>query len=188
MKQYRFTAGGWDSSEFIYAASAKIPYRKPFLQEADHILGAYNREAGDYDYISMVTREQFGSGTVIETTCAFEGSGAPLIVLGNELNTLENGSVQYGTHFEVVLYKGGCNIWYIPLVNGMAKAQNVIRLKTPIAEGKPARLRVEIVGKVFKVSADGHEFEVTCEHLPDHFQVGITACEGICRFYDLTIR
>jgi len=187
MKNYLFTPGGWDENDFRYIATAREAYRKPFIQDADMIRNCVDDKPTNEDFISIISKEKYHSGVVMETTCSFEGSGAPLIVLSNEISTLENGNLQYGDHFEVVIYRGGCNIWYIPLVDGKAVSKNVVRMKAPVEENKPVKLRVEMVGKVFRVNADGHEFDVPCEYLPDEYYVGITACEGVCRFYDFSV-
>jgi len=184
MKEMQFTSGGWNSEEFLYAASFKTPYRRPFVQAADCI----ENDLSEQDYISMVTKEALGAGSVIETECSFEGSGAPLIVLCDDLKTLENGDLQYGTHMEVVLYKNGCNVWHIVVNDGAQKASALIKCRYPVAPGKKHLLRVEFGEKLLKVHCAGVEFDLPCPLLPGKFHAGLTACEGLCRFYSLKIK
>ena len=120
MKNYRFVPDGWNQNDFRYIATAREVYRKPFIQDADMIRNCVDDKPTNEDFISIISEEKYHSGVVVETTCSFEGSGAPLIVLSNEIAALPNGDLQYGDHFEVVIYRGGCNIWYIPLVDGKA--------------------------------------------------------------------
>lgn len=184
MKEMQFIPGGWSAEEFLYAASFKTPYRRPFVQAEDCIMN----DESEQDYISMVTKEKLGAGSVIETECSFEGSGAPLIVLCDEMKTLEDGSVQYGTHMEVVLYKNGCNIWHIVVHDGAQKATGLVKCRYPVAPGEKHRLRVEFGEKLMKIHCAGTEIDMVCPNLPETFHAGVTACEGICRFYSLKIQ
>lgn len=183
MKRYVFQPGKWAQDDFQYVGTAREDYRRTFVQEPDHV----RNEQGECDFVSMVTKEKLAAGTVLDTTCAFEGSGAPLLVLSNDIAPLADGTLQYGTHFEVVIYRGGCNIWRIDLIDGKAKSRNIARFKFPVVENTPVKLRAEIKQDAFNVCADGRQFEVHCDALPGSFHAGITACEGQCRFYDLAI-
>lgn len=182
MKEMLFTPG-WNEADFQYAASFKTPYRRPFVQAE----GCIENDLSEQDYISMVTKETLGAGSVIETECSFEGSGAPLIVLCDDLKTLPDGSLQYGTHMEVVLYKNGCNVWHIVVNDGVQKASALIKCRYPVAAGERHRLRVEFGEKLLKVHCAGVEFDLPCPLQPEKFHAGLTACEGICRFYSLKI-
>ena len=182
MNEYNF-APGWKAADFIPAASFRTPYRVPFVQEVDCI----RNEEGETDYISMVSREKIGPGAVIETHCAYEGSGAPLIVLCDDLKTLENGDIQYGTHIEIVLYKNGCNVWHIVVEDGKQKASALVKCRYPVTAGEKHLLRVEFAEKLMKIHCAGFEMDLPCEKLPSSFHAGVTACEGPCRFYDLNI-
>lgn len=183
MKRYIFQPGKWAQDDFQYVGTAREDYRRTFVQERDYL----RNEHGECDFVSMVTKEKLTAGAIFETTCAFEGSGAPLIVLSDDIAPLSDGRLQYGLHFEVVIYRGGCNIWRIDLIDGRAESRNIARFKFPVSENTPVKLRVEIKSEAFSVCADGHMFEVHCDALPDSFHAGITACEGPCRFYDFAI-
>ncbi len=183
MKRYVFQPGKWAQDDFQYVGTAREDYRRTFVQESDHV----RNEQGERDFVSMVTKEKLTAGTVLDTACAFEGSGAPLIVLSDDITQLSDGTLQYGAHFEVVIYRGGCNIWRIDLIDGKAKSRNIARFKFPVVENTPVKLRAEIKQDAFNVCADSHQFEVRCDALPGSFHAGITACEGQCRFYDLAI-
>ena len=187
MKKYTFVPGGWDAGDFMYVGTAREDYRSAFVQQADHVCSPFDEKRGEYDFVSSVTREKLSSGAVLDTVCAFEGSGAPLIVLSGDISTLPDGSLLYGTHFEVVVYKGGMNIWRIDLIEGKAKSRPVIKCAFPLEENVPVRLRVQINKDAFDVIAGEYSFHVPCEELPESFHAGITACEGVCRFYELTI-
>lgn len=182
MKEYIF-APGWAAQDFIPAASFRTPYRVPFVQES----GCVRNEEGETDYISMVTRKKMGPGSFIQAECAYEGSGAPLIVLCDDLKTLENGDIQYGEHIEIVLYKNGCNVWHIVVEDGKQKARALVKCRYPVAEGEKHLLKVEFAEKMLKIHCAGVEMDLPCAPLPESFHAGITACEGPCRFYSMKV-
>lgn len=187
-KTYIFTPRNWDKNEFFFVRTAREDYYRPMLQMDDHISNSYDNDRPGYDFISMLSKEPVSVGTVCETTCEFSGTAAPLIVFTDDILTLENGDLQYGEHFEVVIYKNGCNVWDIPLVDGKAVSRNLIRCKFPVEENKKVVIRVEFLENLIKITADGTPVEVPCDHFPKgKFYVGITACEGICKFYDFTV-
>lgn len=188
MKTYTFTPGGWQQEDFLYASSATHSYRSAFVQQADCISNEVAQPHPGGEYISMVTKELYGPGTVCEAVCAYEGDAAPLIVFGGTPHALENGALEYGDHLEAVLYKNGCNVWDIPLVDGKTSVSAVIKAQFPVPAGQPVTLRVEFLPKRLRITAHGRTIETPCPSLPPQFHVGITACEGVCRFYELRIR
>ena len=44
-----------------------------------------------------------------------------------------------------------------------------------------------MLDKKIAIDVNGNKFEIQDDEIPDTFQVGITACEGINRFYDFEI-
>ena len=120
-KEYQFQQNLWDPSDFLYAASARFNYRENFIQEPNCIVNRYDDVRSDYSYISMVMKDRLPDGASVSTTCSFENYGAPLIVLCEKLHTLPNGMLQYGTHFEVVPFEDGLNVWYLTLENNQVK-------------------------------------------------------------------
>ncbi len=188
MKEIRFIPGGWQPEDFVYASSAAHKYRSTFVQKEDCISNEVAEPHEGGEYISMVTREQYSPGTVCEVLCSYEGAAAPLVVFGGELHPLEDGAQEYGHHLEAVLYKNGCNVWDIPLVDGVSKASAVIKAQFPVPENEPVLLRVEFLPRRLRITTHGRTIETPCPTLPEQFHVGITACEGVCRFYELRIR
>ena len=180
--------------DFFYVSSLAPYFKKTdkhFEVMEDCIKNSYNPDIEDWDYISILTKKKYKNGAKLSTHCTFEKYGAPIIVFSNDYTTDEKGDNFYGLHFEVVAYEKGCNIWHIyPLPAGS---------RTPIATpkigfgefviegGEMVDMTVEVIGKKIKVTMNGHTIETENEHIPDEFHVGLTACEGVNRFYDFTI-
>ena len=99
--------------KFIYVSSPASKSKNKFIQKEDYMENSYNEEIKDYDYISIITKEKYNDGVTVRVKCSFDKFGAPLIVYTDDYKQLEDGSYQYGLHFEVVAYENGCNVWHI---------------------------------------------------------------------------
>lgn len=165
--------------------------RAEFRQEKDAIVNAALSEAGQYEYISLLTKKKWPVGTVITTHCSFESFGAPLIVFSDDVGRTDDGYGLYGLHFEVVAFEEGCNVWRIDPAPGEPRpirTKKIGILRFPIEGNSVIEISVKLgIGKI-SVAVNGVPLEIEGEGLPmDGARVGITACEGINRFYDLTV-
>jgi len=71
--------------------------------------------------------------------------------------------------------------------DGSVKVRNLLRLEHPVQTGVVHELSVEIQNDRFVIFLDGAKTELYCGDIYDRFHLGITGCEGPCRFYDMTI-
>ncbi len=187
--KYNFGESSW-YSDFDYAYSLVAGSFNKFTQNSDHIANSYNEEIRGYDYISIVHKNEFKKGARIKTVCSFDGYGAPLITIAN---TVVSGGeyLRYGDHYEVVAYENGCNIWHIiKAPEGSEKpykVTNCLRLRFPIADASRIMLEVEVLDKKLCVKVNDVDFDIPAPLLSDTFRLGITACEGINRFYSAEI-
>ena len=99
----------------------------------------------------------------------------------------ENGTWRFDDYFEVVLYNNGVNIWRLYPQDGRVQWHKLVGVEFPVSDTERHTLSVQINEKTIAVDADGHRITLWSEELPKQFHVGIDACEGINRFYDLTI-
>lgn len=141
-----------------------------------------------YDYVSIVTKKTCKTGVVVKTDCSFEDFGAPLIVLSGDIQKV-NGENYYGEHFEVVAYEDGINVWHIV---PSEEAGNVVptliaEAHFPVAAGKTVTLTVGVNGKTLYAEMLGQKLSVSHDRLPETFQIGVTACENVNRFYNFVI-
>ena len=180
--------------DFFYVSSLNPTFKKTdhkFEISDNCILNSYNEEISDYDYISILTKKKYKNGAKISTHCDFKGYGAPIIVISDDVRAYENGDKYYGLHFEVVAYSLGCNIWQIiPLPEGSKEPienRKIANLPFEIGQEEPVSLTIEVCGHTIKVTLNGRELLAESPDIPDSFHVGLTACEGINKFYDMTI-
>ena len=187
--KYFFKQDGWNQDDFIYAYSPACKEFPKFIQESDCLVNKEGLGLCGYQYISILTKKKYKTGVKLDTNCRYDKFGAPLIVFTNELWE-KDGNTLYGAHFEVVAYESGCNIWLIkpnpdgprPTVNKKVGA-SAFTLK----DGELVTITVEMLDKKIAIDVNGNKFEIQDDEIPDTFQVGITACEGINRFYDFEI-
>ena len=182
-----FTPGSWEASDFRFAWSPRVRSlaKFAFTQEPDCIVNGPNGE--DFDYVSMLTNETFTPGVTLKTTCAFEKFGAPLLVFSGDLQAQPDGTYRFGRHFEVVAYEDGFNLWRLEPDGDTLAVTKLLGVHFPVTAGKPHQLAVKITADRLTITLDEHTAELPVADIPSAFHVGITACEGINRFYDFTV-
>lgn len=172
-------------ADFVYAASGKVPYRPPFWQEADGVSNDYPTppEGWDnYQYVSAVLKSPVKLPVRLAIDTRFDAFGAPLIVFAEKLDTLPDGRLQYGKHYEAVLYEGGINLWQIePQGGDKQRVTALCKAKLPFPANTWTRLECEITPEGIVARAGELTAQAQCA-LPETLFVGFTACEGINHF------
>jgi len=121
--------------------------------------------------------------------CSFDGLGCPEIILVEEIENCSDGAVRYGACFEIVLYEKGVNVWrhYMDEADHRCFWHKRLGVLTPVAEKEIQELEVEIAENRILFSINGVGAELRTEDLFERFYLGVSACEGIVRLYDLQI-
>lgn len=183
-----FSRDSWNTDEITYAYSYRFEETPVFIQYDNCVQNQRNSEARyGFDNISMMSRKQYMPGALMTTHCAFEGDGAPLIVIADKMFTDERGVVRYGDYLEVVLYHSGVNVWRMWRKDGTVTWKKLMGVEFPVAHGDIHELSVEVTADRLNIEADGHKMSLLVDNLYSSFHLGINACEGINRFYDMTI-
>lgn len=187
---YDFSKADW-KQDFEYAYSLVANSFNKFTEQKDHLSNGFNNEINGYDYISIVHKQKHAVGVKASADCSFDNYGAPLITFANSLWTDENGFLRYGDHYEVVAYENGCNVWYITEAPKGSprpfKVENCIRLRFKIEEKSRVSLSVKACDKMLSIEVNEASFDIPAPYLAKDMYVGITACEGINRFYSAKI-
>lgn len=190
IKKYDFSKDCWNKEDFMYVYSPNCKAYKEFIQDTDSIINDFNKNIDDYDYLSIVTKRKYSEGVKVKTVCSFDSYGAPLIVLSDDIIEKDN-RLEYVLHFEAVAYENGCNVWHIvpwsERVERPIKPTKIAFSEFKIEDGSKIELTLEVQHKKFIITVNGQTLEVENDEIPKSFHVGITACEGINRFYNLTI-
>jgi hypothetical protein len=181
-----FGKGKFDSSELITAYSYRFNPTLPFVQRDDCIEAPKCADYRDgYASISLLDKNKRSGSVTIHTECDFEGIAAPLIVIAEDVRTDENGVIRYDNYFEVVIYKNGINIWRLWPENGKIVHKNLLRLVYPLETGKKHPLTVTVTTDSISAETNGVKATVPVPDMFETFYTGVTACEGLCRFYNL---
>lgn len=178
----------WNTKELTYAYSYRFEETPAFIQKDDCIENLQNPDAVyGFDNISLMTKGTYGSGTKLSTRCAFEDLGAPLLVIADKLETDGRGVVRYGNYLEVVLWKNGVNVWQMWMENGEVTWRQLMGVEFTVSEDEIHTLSVLIEKDTLHIEADDRKMLLYVENLSPSFHLGLNACEGINRFYDLEI-
>lgn len=188
IRKFEFKSGVSADLMYVYSPICKV--QKQFTLDADCVVNGFNEEINDYDYISVATGKKYKTGITVKLECLFEKYGAPLVVFSNDIRD-ENGVLTYGHHYEVVAYENGINIWsivpYPERDERPVKPTKIGFLEFPVKENEPIELEVKIDGNKITASLCGQTLEVTDEQIPENFHVGVTACEGNNKIYEMYI-
>lgn len=186
--KYIFSKDSWNLDELTYAYSFRFDETPLFIQKDTCIENTKNEDAVyGYDNISLLTKKSYHSPVTIRTNCAFEDLGAPLLVIANAISTDERGITRYGDYLEVVLWKNGVNVWRMWMENGTVTWKQLMGVDFPVTEHEIHTLSVDIKNDTLHIQADHKNMLLAIDQMYPSYHIGINACEGINRFYDLEI-
>lgn len=156
-------------------------------------------------FASMVLKNQVNGNAKISATMDFDYRMAPEIILSAPLGANKDGVAEYCEYWEIVLFDEGINVWHHELKNGKPFWRKAAFLNM---EGKKDKNGNIPNGKMFKknkkytmdveiiftskcpqvtVSCEGYKVGCMLPTFPKEYYVGITACEGINKFYDFKL-
>ena len=191
MKTYNFKAIDAIPEDFVYSYAPFAPEHKKFSFKPFGTINYDTENFENFDYVSIISKKKYASGAKITAKCSFKKFGAPLIVLGNEFSPAEDGELVYGLHFEVVAWKGGCNVWHIiPFPENTERPVKVLKAGSAsfeIKDDEEITLSVEVKGKYLHIDVNGNKFVCGDPCIPERFHLGYTACEGANELYSITI-
>lgn len=182
-----FKKGKWEN-HLTYAYTARYEEKPLFVQAEDCVLNRKNedRQYG-YDNVTVVTNKKYGAHTLISVECSFEEEGAPLILLTNGLYKDKNGDLRFGDYYEIVLWKNGINVWQMYMEESAVKWKKLMGVSFNVAECEKHTFNVELDEKKVRITTGNQDIFLHIADLPKEVNVGITACEGINRFYSLDV-
>jgi len=183
-----FSRGCWSEQEVQTAFTLRYQDTCSFTQGDDYIASVANPNHPEgFDNISLITREGQSGEVKATIHCSFEGNGCPEIIIVDHDQIIDDGVIRYGACFEVVLYHGGINVWRHYQENGKRFWHKRLGLEYPVASGEKHELTVALRENYMDIWLNGQKTSLRVEDLFENYHVGITACEGIARIYDMTI-
>ncbi len=193
MKKYSFDNSAW-MEDFVYVYSPIVKSYPTFKQGDDYLVNRFDHGINDYEYISILSKDLYTKAK-ITVECDFDKYGAPLVVFSNDIKEGVGKDSKkhlfYGSHFEVVAWEEGCNVWYLTPDSENSehpvKPTLLLGAKFPVGRGEPIKLSVEIVGGKINIDVNGNSYCVKHDMIPNAFYMGYTACEGINKLYSVQI-
>lgn len=183
-----FSQGQWRPAEWRMVQSPRWDRGNEWIQEVDHIRNDGPEQAPGETYTSMVLQQSLRPGFVVHATMSFDDRMAPLLVVGAAPTRLRPGCWQYGEHFEVVLFDEGINLWHHVMAAGQPSWSLAQKWRFAVQANQRYRLSLTVSATRLDVALDGrtvgHHIGV---QMPAEVAVGVTACEGINRFYDFCV-
>ena len=98
-----------------------------------------------------------------------------------------NGNLRYNEYKEIVVWKNGINVWDLWKKDEKIIYDKLLALNSDVKENEVHTLEVIIENDSFTFTLDGVTTYLRVENMYSDFHLGITACEGICKFYDMEI-
>ena len=188
-KKIDFRNAQWKNEPFVTAYTFRFTETPEFTQLEDCVTTRVNPQHREgFDNISLLTAERYSAGVEATLSCAFEGLGCPEIILVEKLENCEDGVLRYGPCFEVVLYKDGINVWRHFRDDGRCHWHKRLGVKFPVSENEKHILCVRVSENALLIDVDGQKIELRTEDLPEKFHIGLTACEGIVRLYEMSVQ
>ena len=179
----------WLLDKLCYAYTNRFKETPLLHQENDYLFNSLNPSGSDqkYGYVSVVTKQKVTSPIKLITRFSFEGLAAPLITMVKDLRIDQNGNMRYDDYKEIVVWKNGINVWNLWKNKEKIIYDKLLALNFNVSENEIHTLEVIIEKDSFTFTLDGATTFLRIDDMYQTFHLGITACEGICKFYDLEI-
>ena len=185
---YTFAKDAWDLKELTYAYSYRFEETPVFTQAEGFIQNNKNEQAVyGYDNISLMTLKKYQSPVTLSVTCEFEDLGAPLLVIAPNMEQDRRGVWRYGEYLEVVLWKNGVNVWRMWMEEGEVTWKQLMGVEFSVNEEEQHTLSVRIHQDTLYIQADDKVMQLYIENMYPSYHLGMNACEGINRFYEMEI-
>lgn len=196
----KFVPGGWNAADFIKVKSGRWALKGDFKQEADCIINVCPADASQDDmlikrapetYAAMLYKNPISGDSEIKCEMSFDYRMAPSIVIAEKPGANAEGYPEFRTHYEVVLYDQGINVWRHWFKDGKQVWRKVAFYNARFLPGRKYEMEVDIKftarGPMMEISCGNVEFGFVDDLLPRTYYAGIVACEGINRFYEFEI-
>lgn len=199
---FDFKQDQWDKDNWINLKCPRWDQNVgSWLQARDHI---YNQVPLDITtqemigkrasetFVSMIRKEKFNGNVEISSQLSFDDRMAPLILITPEYVPDAKGRLEYRRQWEFVLYDEGLVVWQHFYNMGKCTWQKTAYLKAKFEPKTKYELHLKVVrtanGQEITFKCNNHEMIFWAQNFPEEYYAGITADEGINRFYDFKVK
>ena len=191
-----FNPEGWQANDWLQVRSPRWDHPGGWEQQPDHISNCVPADATKEQmqgpragevYSSMIVDHPPVADLLVRTRTSFDYLMAPLVVLTGPLGEDGEGNPEYREHIEVVIYHLGVNVWHHTWVDEGPAWYRAGWGDFPLEAGVAHLLEVERAGANLSVRVNDHRFGCHIGSFDCQVRAGITACEGVNRFYEFEI-
>jgi len=196
-----FGRGFWRQDDWLMLKCPRFDQPvSSWIQHEDHIANPVPKGVSPEEWMgtfapdtfaTMILRQKFMGPAVMTSTMAFDHQMAPLILITPEYAADAKGRPEYRNQWEIVIYNKGIYVWQHFWNGGQCTWRPAAHCKSEFQPMTRHRLTVELGihpgGKELKIRCGETAFSFFADALPDTYYVGLTACEGLNRFYDFQI-
>lgn len=193
-----FAKDAWNKADWL---EIRTPYSKMhgvWEQNGDNISNKIlpegtiiieNKSEKEYeDFATMLYKQKLSGDVEVSSTMSWDEKQAPLIVFAEEPQKAEASLPFSRNYVEVVLYYKGINVWEHSYKDGKQGYKRLAWIESPFNAKTKYKLEIKIKGQELFIRVGDKTLGCLAEGLPKEFYAGITACEGVNRFYDFSIK
>lgn len=191
-----FARDSWKADDWLMVQNPYAPVKATWIQRIDGIANnipegmtpteAMKSRCNDL-FASMVLKKKVTEPVTISTVTSFEPQYAPLIVLADNLEEIKPGESVYRKYVEIVIYDKGINFWQHKYEDGKETHEKVAWSNFDLKPDTKYKLDVKVNGRYIEATVDGHHIGWKSPDMPQSFYAGITACEGLNKFYSFDV-
>ena len=138
-------------------------------------------------HASLVAKHPVEGDFSVSAELAFDDRMAPAILLAPNLHDAGT-TKEYRSHIQVVLFDKGINVWHGLWKEGKFAWSKIGHARFTVLPKNKHKLKVTRKSQSLTITVDGqHEFGFITDRVSDRTLVGLIGCEGVNRFYSMTV-
>jgi hypothetical protein len=193
MGKIRFANGAWKEEELPYAYTHRFKETPKFTQLSDSVVNRADEAApAGWEWISLLTAEKVSTEKKASVRFRFEGEAAPILLFADWVSEDENGDRRFGDYIEIVAWKNGVNVLQLNYDPNLEKDGGVywkllLGVDYKVDEREEHTITAWTKNGKTEIYMDDRHFTLHIPAMPKEAHIGLTACEGLCRFYEFEL-
>ncbi len=200
-----FQPGKWNEADWTPVKSSRWDVCSHFVQRENWIENVVPEgatpeqllhEKTPETYASLLWKPELEGNFTVASRMDFDYRMAPLIVLADEIGASKTGFPEFRQHWEIVLWDEGINVWHHVFdeegkqhwtLVAYAKRPSDNLFKANTIYDLVVHVRRQAEGAILDIQCGDEHISLNAPQFPQKVRAGITACEGLNRFYDFRV-
>ena len=200
-----FQPGKWNEADWTLVKSSRWDVVSRFVQRENWIENVVPEGATPEEmlnvkapetYASLLWKPELEGSFTVASRMDFDYRMAPLIVLADEIGASKTGFPEFRQHWEIILWDEGINVWHHVFdeegkqhwtlaANAQRPSDNLFKANT--IYDLVVHVRRQAEGAILDIQCGDERLSLNAPQFPQKVRAGITACEGLNRFYDFRV-